>query len=269
MQQTFISLRNQTSAPIRDLIEEENINCIHSINIIELLIGKLVHLAEEGVALAPKIIFCQSIASIVKIFPGSVSYKIDTIQLTASSVSEILKNCAAICGEQWNIFIERTDESTLSYGIFTYSELPEKFSLEKAIELCGTETCILVRKIDNNIIDISTSKGSNISVSFSTTREGSQDSNLISKFSDNITKNCVPAGINPENNIILFGEYIKNLVKRALDQCHGTILICCKSKNFVSIAGIKRSVPMSPAIDFYEAFISYRSDPSAESYLKL
>lgn len=269
MQQTFISLRSQTSTPIKDLIEEENLNCIHSINIIEILVGRLINLAEEGVALKPKIIFCQSISRIIKVFPGSIYYRIGEVTLNTSAVSEVLKNCAAICGEQWNIFVERLDDTKLSYGIFTYMELPGKLGLAKAVELCSEETCILIRKIDNNIIEISTSRGSSISVSFSTTRETGRDVTKTRHFVKYITQKCVPIGINPEDNVDLFRRYVNGLINRTLDQCHGTILVCCATNELQSIPGLKKFITLSPAINFYEIFVSYRNDQSAEIFLKL
>ena len=109
---------------IRKLFEFEGLACASSQNVNSFIVGSLLDYREEGIELAPTILFCESVASIIQSFPGSVNQAVGETQLAPDTTKQVLKDCAPLTTSSWNIYIERSDAKTMRYGIFRYQHSP-------------------------------------------------------------------------------------------------------------------------------------------------
>ena len=118
------TVRNQTTGSINDLLQDENLQCVQSQNLLTYLVGALVNYKEEGVDLSPSILFCESVGRVFEAIPGVVRYQIGEAPLSPEAGPQILKDCAPLAGRHWLVFIERKNADQTAYGVFSYPVLP-------------------------------------------------------------------------------------------------------------------------------------------------
>jgi len=171
---------------------------------ISTLAGELLHYREEGVALSPTILFCERSDEVLKALPGSVSYVIGNGQLRADVVRQVLKNCAPLAHRNWHIFIERVDQSSLRYGIFSYLALPASLPLVEAISVTPGPTALLIKRVSQNTILVQGSHGHSLSLVFSTIREDAPVGEFMERFASDC---CAEIAATPERDAFL--QYLR------------------------------------------------------------
>jgi len=260
-----ITFRSQITGNIADLIQDEGLVCQHTVDFLCALAGNLLQYRDEGIEFSPATLYSTHIDDVLNSFPGSVKYAIGEVEVIPNTVKKILKDCAPLAKENWCIYIERTEEPRLRYGIFYYNTLPTTLPLKDAIMVCTNVLCILVAKTSPSTIELTGSKGNALSMVFSTTRE---DRVIIDNSINDFAKDCC-SGINKQEDSLVFNKYFSHLLNRVLTESHGTILICCSMARLQEIVELQDGVPLEPRLDFFSAFLAYRNSNSAESLMKL
>jgi hypothetical protein len=262
---TTLTFRNQTTGSINDLLEDEGLQCLQSQNLLTYLAGALLNYKEEGVELAPSILFCESVSKVFQAIPGLVRYQIRTVALSADSGSRILKDCAPLTSRNWFIFVERVNGHELAYGVFSYPLLPTTITLSEAISLPEGVFSVLLRKVSSNTVEVAGAKGNKLALVFSTMREQTTAArDPIDAFAGNCCRD-VPG----EPAVEGFQGYFKRLLEQALTASHGTILACANVADLSGIVQLKDAVLVQPMLDFREAFTEYQQTSSAEAIVKL
>src|SRR5665213_922495 len=124
MSRKTVTFRSQTISNVGDLIQDEGLTCHASQNLLAFLAGELLAYKDEGMELAPVIMFCTDAEKAFEGFPGSVRHTVGNAPLHANSIKRVLKDCAPLATRSWSIFIERTDPNQIQYGVFNYITLP-------------------------------------------------------------------------------------------------------------------------------------------------
>lgn len=251
-----ITFRDQTSGKISDFTSDEGYECALTQALISYLCGAIVNYKDEGVEISPLIVITDNIATFLSAFPGSVTYQIGELPLKADSGKRILKDCAPLFGPNWTIYIERADDKTLRYGVFSYYKLPTAIPIEEGIELNPSSFAILLRKISESTIELRGSKSNRLTLIFSTLRERPEvEANPIGDFA----KTCTSDLANSET-AERFKVYLTRLLSSTLSSSHGTIIVSRKYTQKSSIKQLKDSVSIFPVIDFYRSYAESRID---------
>jgi hypothetical protein len=260
-----VTFRTQTKGEIDDLLEDEGLQCALSQALVAVLVGELLHYAEEGRALTPSVMYCESAAEVTAGFPGSVRYEIGKTTLSADAGKQILKLCAPLATGSWHIFIERSDPSTLKFGVFKYLMLPTTAPLHEALEITRSEHfALVIRKTSLSSVEVRGSHGRHVNFLFSTVREDTVEHQPIDEFA----RVCCAANDSDVDHL-LFVEYFKRMLERVLTACHGTILVCGDSERLRNEASLKDATWLQPPLDFWKTFKDYRTLDSSESILEL
>lgn len=246
------------------MLSAEHKACAQSQNLLSYLAGALINYKYEGVEFSPTIIFCDNFDAVLKSFPGGVAHTIGVAKLDVSSGSGILKDCGPLSGNNWFIFIERLKNDKIKYGVFSYFNLPTAMSIEETISICGVDFCVLLKKIGPNTINVKGAKGSSLVLVFSTFR------NLSSVDSDikNFSKNC-SQGLPQSTHNSNFESYFCKFLISSVSSSHGTILLCVDKIECLDVKELKDSIRISPALDFYSAFLEFLTAKTADSILTL
>jgi len=172
---------------------------------------------------------------------------------------KILKECAVLAQSAWAIFIERSSETRVRYGIFSYLETPTSVSLNEMITIDDTQFAVLVSRADATTVRLAGTKGNTLDVAFSTVREAAKNDADIGKFAESCSsKETSDSG----------KRYLRNLIGKLLSSSHGTILVCAVDQ-ITGIEGMGDAVALSPPIDVLGTFENFRASSAADSLLEL
>ncbi|MBX3696272.1 MAG: hypothetical protein KF811_00500 [Dokdonella sp.] len=246
-------------------MNDEGLSCSETQGLLSYLVGALVTYREEGTELNPTILICDSIHEVLEGIPGSSSYEIGNTELNRNSGSRILKECGILAIEPWFIYIERT-ASSLKFGVAAYPVGPQSITLLEALPLRSNGVTIAVRRSAQSTVEVLGSKGSDLALVFSTSRE--TQSETAKQAVDRFSSKCCTSLRNPANSEP-FQKYFSNLLLRAIENSHGSIMACIRSGAIESISEIRELVALSPALDFFKAFVEHRVSLGAETLLKL
>jgi hypothetical protein len=228
------------------------------------LAGALLRYKDEGVEFTPTVVLCGSIQDFLKAFPGSVSHTIGKAPLDPSSGPKILKDCGPLSSRNWFIFIERTGDGYVNYGVFTYFRLPTAIPLHEGINIDPNQFCVLIRKVSINTIELRGAKGNVLTLIFSTEREAATSVTSIERFATACCARVLDAKISRD-----FKTYFVRLLETVLTSCHGTILVCAENLNLAGVPEMQDAVPVSPLLDFESAFLEFHTTNTAGSILTL
>lgn len=142
-----VTFRDQTTGKINDLLIDEGRPCAQSQNLLAYLAGALLSYRDEGIEFSPALLFCDNIEEALLSFPGALTHQVGRLALDPASGPQILKDCAPLSNQNWFIFIERVNDSTVNYGVFTYFRLPTAIPLHEGITIADNIFSILIRKI--------------------------------------------------------------------------------------------------------------------------
>jgi hypothetical protein len=259
-----VSFRDQATGKINDLLIDEDKACAQTQNLLSYLAGVLLNYQDEGIEFLPSIVLCDSIQKALQAFPGAITHYVGEAALEPESGRKILKDCAPLSNTNWFIFIERIEDGKVKYGVFTYLRLPTAISLQEGITIGAAVFCVLIRKVSPTTVEIRGSKGSVLSLIFSTVRGSGTESTEIASFAAHCCSTIPTAQVGD-----IFKTYFVRLLEESLSASHGTMLICAKDLDLPNISGISDSVLVQPMLDLYAAFADYHATNTAESILTL
>ncbi len=243
---------------LNDLLADEGLTCGHSQNLLAYLAGELLAYREEGVALAPDVVFCESIDGSISAMPGGIYYKIGEGALGAAIGKSILKDCASLAKHPWAIYIQRTDGQSLEYGVASFSYTPGSLSLTDAILLNPDIFTVLIRRVNDKTIRVVGSKGSVNTFLFSTSREEETDHLAVDKFAS-----AASLDLDKGDDRDQFRDYLKSTVETLLRGSHGCIIACSTNLDQLEgVAELQDKIPLDPPLDIYAAFASFKTGNS-------
>lgn len=152
----------------------------------------------------------------------------------------------------------------VDYGVFTYFRLPSAIPLHEGITINQDCFCLLLRKTNANTVEVKGTKGSQLTLVFSTVREASAYGEHIERFARACCEH-VP----DEGRCKGFKLYFARLLENALANSHGTILLCSKSDKLLNLKELKDAVSVTPLLDFQAAFAEFQASNSADAILTL
>jgi hypothetical protein len=125
---------------------------------------------------------------------------------------------------------------------------------------------LMVRKASRNTVELTGGRGNSLTLVFSTVRDSPAVSpeSSISGFIAAAT-----FSLPTESPLDEIRTYLKTLVTRVIDKCHGTILVVLRSGDPLSVSELQDYIALDPPLDFGKAFTDYRVSPSPETILKL
>ena len=259
-----VTFRDQITGKINDLLLDEGRVCAQSQNLLAYLAGTLLSYREEGVELAPILLFCDNVDKALQSFPGALTHRIGQLPLDPASGPQIMKDCAPLSNQNWFVFIERTNEAVLNYGVFTYFRLPTAIPLHEGITIDSSIFALLMRKVSSSTIEMRGARGNILFLIFSATRETLVQEEPIRSFAADCCKTITDAeGAKP------FNEYLVRLLESALTSSHGTILVCCDGIDLSQIAAMRDAVLVRPALDLFTAFREYQASNTAAALINL
>ena len=265
MESKSITLRDQASGKLYDLLQADGVNCAHTQGLALFFVGALANYREEGAELSPTIVVCANIVQLMKAAPGAVSYEIGSGELNPDVGKRVLKECAVLATNGWFIYIERTSADFFKFGVASYPLTPTALRLEDVIQLDGTDFAFLIKKTAQSTVEFLGRKGGRLSVIFSTTRDGA-----TSSFQDEIRRfaNRCSNSID-EDARSAFVTYFADLVDRALNASHGSILLCVSDQGLSKLSDLQDVIRLEPALDFYRAYSEYKQSSAADVYVRL
>ncbi|MGH9533416.1 MAG: hypothetical protein ACRD2E_01005 [Terriglobales bacterium] len=265
-QKRAVTFRQQTKGSITEFIEDEGLVCQESQNLLSALAGALLSYRHEGAELSPVVLFCTDAGKVFKSFPGTVKYEIGRVPLGAPAVDSVLKDCAPLAARSWSIFIEKTANSLARYGVFSYIRTPTALPLPEAVGMVTDATCVLLRRSSMSSIELRGSKGNELSLNFSTTRE--EQVVPAESPAELFALDCC-RGLGASANATDFRSYFKRMLADCISTCHGTILACAPDTDLKGLNEFRDGIVIDPGLDFFGAYDAYRSDQSAESILTM
>lgn len=247
-----VSFRDQTLGGLADLLADEGLTCAQSQNLLAYIAGELLDYKEEGVSVVPDVIFCENVATLLTAIPGGMSYKIGELELCVESGKRILKDCAVLAANRWSIYIERKDQSTLTYGIATYPFVPGSLTIFDAIELNKEILAVIIQKTSDKTIKIVGSKGSKLTWLFSTSREIANETGATSLISEAICTDL------QEDEKVEFSRYLRISFDSLMRSSHGCIVGVLNKDIAALPAEIRDCIILDPPVDFHLAFQNFR-----------
>lgn len=259
-------MQESTTGAVSQFLEKESCDCLQSIRLLSFLCGALQRYEEEGAVLNPRLILCNSIDEFSRSLPGGRFVVIGNEVFSPDSGKKILKQCATLATSGWVVFVERIANGTkIRFGVLSFLASPTSMELREMVALGQDPTLgsppfvALIEKIDPKTVAITGSRGNTLQIAFSTTRSP-EDETGINSFSASCCKAASAEG---------FSSYFQKFLFRALNESHGSILVCGTSRPIKSIKGMSDAVLIDPPLDIHAAFSSYRSISSSESILEL
>ena len=262
-----VSIQESTTGAVTAFLEQENCDCLQSIRLLSFLAGALQRYEEEGVVLKPKVLLCNDIDAFYRSLPGGRVMVVGQSEFNSDVGKQILKQCATLARAGWTVFVERRAEGTqIRFGVLSFLaspmsvELREMVALTRDPALGDPDLAILAEQIDPKTVLFSGSRGNTLRIVFSTTRPSGDGTGEIEKFSSL----CCSTDCSAE-----FKHFFRSLLGRALNESHGTILVCRSPEPVTKVKGMNDAVVLSPSLNLKDAFLAYRSSNSADSLLEL
>lgn len=259
-----ITFRSQTLGSVSEFITAEGRECHASQNVLTYIAGELLQYREEGVELFPTVLFCENFDQLADRIFGAVHYTLGVTSLDSHGAKVLLKECAPLASEPWNIWIEPLEDGKMRYGLMSYAGSPTALSLQESLNVAATEFAVKVRKIGKRSVEICGSKGNVINLIFSTSRDEDSDVGAIEKFG-----NISCSRISADDTLDQFKIYFLNLLSEVVSNCHGTILMSIEPSKLRSSSYLSDGTPLLPPIDFYALFSDFKKSPSADGLLRL
>ena len=258
-----LSLRQAATGEITDFLADEGLDCAHTVKLLAYFTGALINYKEEGVQIAPDILLCESIGAALASLPNSRHVEVGSAECAVESAKVILKNCATLSENQWNIYIERRDDGFVNYGVAYFPFIPGSLTFYDGVMLREDCLSIMISKKSESIVEICGSKGSIFTCHFSTSREENSNDDGVKYF----TKSCV-SSIENEEFKDDFYKYMEYTIFSLLRSSHGCILACVESDK-IEAEEFSDRVDISPPIDFYQTFTSFKSGDGSKDLAEL
>jgi len=127
-----VSFRAQLKGEVADFIERVDMACVETTSAIVDLIVELSHYEEEGTALYPKVLVCDTLSETLALLQGSAPLEIGRGPKNAATAKQALKKCAPLARQGWSIYIER-HANEFNYGVFREPELPTALDIRSTL----------------------------------------------------------------------------------------------------------------------------------------
>lgn len=223
MTEKYISSRTKISDAVTELVD--SIGYPHSDDIINGLldiINKLSDYHEEGQALYPEVL----VVSNLEYFNTFVNRRVKLVEksLYASDFSQCVKICAPLAVDGWNIYIAILSDNKIEYGLLTSEMTALSLDLyEQTMNMGVPEVnAIYLRNAGNKVVEVRTVQ-TKLVVSLNLNKE----TESLDQTVENLAQSILPSGI---MNHIEKRNYLKKVIRKALNEGHGNLIAVAESK---------------------------------------
>ncbi len=134
-----VSFRATLKGEVGDFVERVGMACLDTTSSIVDLVVELSHYEEEGTALYPKILVCDTLSETLALLQGSTPLEIGRGAKSAATARQALKKCAPLARQGWSIYIER-HQNEFKYGVFREPELPTALDIRNTLAALPIES---------------------------------------------------------------------------------------------------------------------------------
>lgn len=245
-----ITFRSHLLGSVSDFSEACNMGELTRPTILVELIVSVARYQEEGMKLCPEVYLCEDLKAILKMIPSSGELAIGKVDISESSVKEVLKKCAPLAVNGWKIYLE----STGNFGLFRDSLNPLNVPVEETIISKDGKGAKVVRiyQISDDCVELRSYCGGYHNIYLSHKKESDPSPE---KYIDDLVR-VICENVNEQDKNTT-ETYFKKELKDGLRKSHGSLIAVvrgCKVPNLFS-DGIKLLKP----IDFSE-IISVRKN---------
>lgn len=222
-----ISLKDIAKEKVSELLKENGFPAEESVlnGVIE-LINQVADYYEEGIKLNPEIIivgdfdvFKTIVSRIVCLYKGKIEDK---------EFKRLMKLCSPLATNNWKLYLYLKDDQ-MEYGVVS-SEVSE-MSLSLSNQLSGlmeeNTPIIYIRNVGSKNVELLSGKGA-LGISFTLEGYSSGYDNNLQKLASAIVEDC-------QNDGIDYCAFILKLIKDALNEGHGNLIVVCKKEDLSSL----------------------------------
>lgn len=267
---TSVSLTSSLMGAAVQFLKNESMDCLVTQDGMVKLIKQLVNYKEEGKELYPEIYIFDDVEMIMKILPFSQHYYIGVGGRDSRTMLKALKKCAPLTEGDggWSIFINRTNENQIEYGVFRAGTSLLSVSISDSLIFSDDEIeevkAILIRQISDKLIEVSGMGNETLLISFGGNDE--KDSSPIEnqlKFVSSIVEN-VPVEIRER-----VSGFYKKIFDEVLKKGHGTLACVIDHKRKTLSKKLSDGIVLRNRIDVSKTVkaLSDKNDLQANSEL--
>ena len=153
-----ITFRSFLLGSVIDFCQESGL-ALTTPEIVAELIVRLARYKEEGVKLSPKVYLTNNIGLLVNMLPESDIISLSTTTISVKGIEEMLKVCAPLATNEWNIFGQQTN-GNMEFGLFRGSGNPVSVSVDDVILKDQNNVDVIkAQQVANECVFIRNSKG--------------------------------------------------------------------------------------------------------------
>jgi hypothetical protein len=215
-----VSFRGQLKGEVSDFIEKVGMGCAATATALMEVVVELSDYEEEGKALYPQLLICDSLAEMLPVLQGSAQLEIGFGEKTAATAKQALKKCAPLAQQGWSIYIERQSDE-FRFGVFREPELPTALDLRSGLAALPAEPvkAIIVGQVAPRTVEIVGTGGRYLHVHLSAaSTDGPAPSASINALVEAVVKDAKDSVREP------LRSYLSSSLGRSLLHGHGALI---------------------------------------------
>jgi hypothetical protein len=260
-----LSFRAQLKGEIGDFIEKSGMACIETTKAMMELIVELSHYEEEGTALYPRVLVCDSLSETLGLLGGTTPIEIGKGPRIASTVKQALKKCAPLARQGWSIYVERFDDKFI-YGVFREPELPTAIDVRATLASLPKDSvnAVLACQIAERAVEIVSTADRHLHIHLSavSTDESPVNASICA---------LIQAVVHdvPDEARESLRSYLSSTIGDALLHGHGTLIIVIKAGHEIPPVFADDGVVLPEPIELADIVKRYLEKQSIETILAL
>lgn len=247
-----VSFRSHLQSNVVDLIREVNWHCGRTSQLIAGIVSKLAAYTEEGVALAPSVFICNSIAELLQRAGMGEHIPLSPSIPMESAGSKILKAAAPLCRDNWRIYVERSATGdTCKFGVFCGSSDPSSLTVDEVIldDFSIEFPIVRIAQSATNKVEVRTNAGNRIEFRFN------DDEDVIELKSQAQIRSLASAiTVDVEAEPDVFTGLVERLLFSAIRGSHGCLIAVIPSLGGGYPAALQDAVWLSSPLDLFQRF---------------
>lgn len=239
-----VSFRAQLKGQVSDFIEKLGMSCVETTQAVVELIVQLSHYEEEGTALYPKVLICDSLLKTLSFLRGAAPLELGRGAKAADTASQALKKGAPLAQQGWSIYIERnTDE--FRYGVFREPAFPTAVDIGTTLAALPVEVrAMLACQMAERAVELVGTADRHLHIHLSAVRE---DEPPPSKSINALIRAAVQDA--PESVRESLRSYLSSTIGRSLLHGHGALVAVVQKDSAIPPSLIEDGIVLNEPID--------------------
>ncbi len=247
-----VSFRTHLTSNSMDLLTQVGLDCVKTARLITGIVSQLAAYTEEGVSMAPSVFICNSVANLVQVSGVGEHISLSEPMDLQSAASKILKAAAPLCGDNWKIYVERSEDgATCTFGVFCGTTDPSSLAVDEVLlaEKVDNYPIIRIIQTSKNKVEVKTNVGGSIEFRFNDDVDVAELDVMgsVGLLAGSIA-NDVPA------DQVHFASFVGRVLTSAIGKSHGTLVAVLDSNKPQIPESLSDVVKIAPPLDLYERF---------------